>query len=205
MPFSSRRWARRLILPSPRSAAPLFHPFTSAPWSGYGHASHPREEGTIRIIPWLKGCVLTVPLTLLTATPALAQGDGPFSQCRTEAQGDTDAFEVCLSQHAAELEAAYALPVNWRSRLRTYLQSHPDGWDRLEDLIDRLENRWDRAENRRDRQENRRDRWEDRQGDQVDLEDLFDRLEDRRDRTEDRWDRREAVRDRIENRWDRRH
>jgi len=159
------------------------------------------------ILNLVRRSVLAAPLalSLLAAVPAHAQGQGPLEACLDAADGQAEAFEACLLDHASELEAEYGLPAGWRARLHDYLQSHPIDWDQLEDLADVLENRWDRAENVRDRHENRIDVWEDRHDDQVDLEDVFDRREDRRDRAEDRWDRREGVRDRIENRRDRQH
>ena len=161
----------------------------------------------MKIIPMVKRCILAAPLalSLLTAAPAFAQGDGPFSQCLEEFAGQADAFEACLIEHEVELQASYDLPADWMSRLHAYLQAHPDGWDRIEDVGDRLENSWDRRENVRDRHENWIDTWEDRHDDDTNLKDVFDRLEDARDRAENRWDRRENARDRIENRWDRRN
>lgn len=161
----------------------------------------------MKFVPWMKGFVLAAPLaiSLLTATPALAQGKGPFATCLAQFRGQVDAFEACLVEHEAELQSAHNLPADWLSRLHDYLAAHPNGWDRIEDIADALENRWDRREAGRDRHENWLDVWEDQHDEQVDLEDLFDRLEDVRDRAENRWDRHEGVRDRIENRWDRRH
>jgi hypothetical protein len=165
------------------------------------------EEGTMKIMPVVRGCILAAPLALAvwTTVPALAQGEGPFAACLQEYRGEVEAFEACLAEHAAELEASFPLPAGWRSRLHDFLQAHPEGWDRIEDIADRLEDRRDRAENARDRREDRIDAWEDRHDTETDLEDVFDRLEDRRDRAENRWDRRENVRDRLEDWWDRRH
>ncbi len=158
------------------------------------------------IISYVKRSVLAMSfaLPLLATVPAQAQGDGPLSACLEQSGREAAAFEACVIQHQEELHALYNLPADWLARMHAYLQAHPEGWDRLEDVADRLENRRDRAENARDRHEDWLDEREDQRDDQVNLEDIFDRREDVRDRAEDRVDRREGVRDRIENRWDRR-
>ncbi|MCJ7677813.1 MAG: hypothetical protein MUO35_08840 [Anaerolineales bacterium] len=154
-------------------------------------------------------------LPLPTAFPAQAQGDGPLSTCLERSGREAEALKACLIQHQEELRALYDLPADWATRVLAHLRSHPEAWDRLEDVVDRLEDTQVRAENVRDRHEDRLGTREDRRDDRVDLEDVFDRREDwletREDRhgdtvdLEDVFDRREDVRDRIENRWDRRH
>jgi len=159
------------------------------------------------MIPFVKRSVMAVSFVLstLAVVPAQAQGDGPLSACLEQSERQAAALEACLIEHQQEFLELYDLPADWAQRLHAYFATHPEAWDRLEDLADRLENLVDRAENTRDRREDRLDRHEDRQDDELDLEDLFDRREDVRDRREDRGDRRENARDRRENRWDRRH
>jgi hypothetical protein len=148
------------------------------------------EKGTMSILSFMKRSVLALAFTLslLAAAPAQAQGDGPLSTCLEQSGRRAAAFEACLIERQQEFRNLCDLPADWTQQVHAYIETHPQAWDRLEDLADGLENRCDRAADARDRREDR-----------------LDRREDVRDRREDRRDRREDVCDRLENRQDRRH